>query len=596
MASVIPFVRQLGAQSGVQLNPLVDNSERPSFGTASQVFAGLGRFKRGRIDKPTVVTRQTLRRLLGAPESPLANPLNEAMVQIYEALSNGAYMGVIQRLTPAAAKNQWVGIKAAAAVDDCFSMSDNAPTADFVLAVRHLECFNSGAKFAVNAVKAEAESIVATSTSDVPLTGTTPLTIGGVTINNDDRVKLTGQAAPAENGIYKMVVTGSNYTLTSDADTVPVPSKWVTLRILDVDDTELFSFAGSLDPTAKDEFGESTYLPSVVSMLTDLVDVVVAENAEVATDSIWYGDTTGVAKEAVKLMTYFSEGGTTYATTDLDAALAKLLTTQTPFQYLGGLGTESTALIAKLAAFGKEYNKQLCLDVPGKLDVSAAITFVSQLNIDSHYVQWYWAPMKAVDPLNGGKAFIGTSGLQIGLRCARNARADANGIPPMHYPIAGKSYMVSRTKIEQLVTPTDPDLDKLAQAKINPVIFQTYNSGSGYVFFDSLTAAKTSGDRKLIAVAEMSSQNDDWVTAQVKEYLQLPISDTVRLTADFLKKLFEAEETAGWLVPSQELEGKSFIAEVKPNAARPKDAVDVRYWMSYEGTTRAVFVEQTIVK
>jgi len=541
--SAIPFTRSLGVRSGVQLNYIKDDSERFVGGDSGQVFAGVARFTRGRIDKAFSVSRGEMFRLLGAPVSPSVSALNEAMLHVYEAFQNGAQRAVISRLVPAAASLKWMVAK-----DDeitggspepvwTVSATTDAPTTGFLLAVRHLECFNEG-------VRAE--------------------------IHADAAV---------------------------DGDDTPVASKWVRLRILDLTGNLLFDFEGSLDPLAVNDSGESTYLPNVVSQQEDDLEVIVAASAEVPTDSVYYGDDVdGNAKTAAGDLVYFTEGGTTYAPTDVDRAVLALRNTMFPFGYIAGLGTLSTTLIAKLAPMAIEINKQVIFDISGSLSVDAAITFANQFNFDSHYVQWYWAPLRAVDPLNGGKLVFGTSGVQIGLRCRRNAQTDSNGVPPRNYPIAAKNWPLVRTAIVQITTPTDEDLEKLAKARINPVIFQAYNSGSAFVFYDSLTAAKTTADRKLIAVAEMSSQVDDWVTSAVKEYLQLPISDTIKRTTDFLQLLFEGLEAAKWLVPSAALENRSFVATVRPNAQRPKDRVDVDYWLSYDGTTRAIHVQQTISK
>ncbi|KJV08051.1 hypothetical protein [Methylocucumis oryzae] len=48
------FTRQLGAAPGVQLNPLQDNSEITT-DIRDQIFAGMLRLTRGRIDKPFLV-------------------------------------------------------------------------------------------------------------------------------------------------------------------------------------------------------------------------------------------------------------------------------------------------------------------------------------------------------------------------------------------------------------------------------------------------------------------------------------------------------------------------------------------------------------
>lgn len=539
--SAIPFSRSVGARSGVQLNYIQDESERFVGNDSGQVFAGVARLTRGRIDRAFEVDRDKMLRTLGAPVSPLVNALNESLIHVYEAFSFGAQRAVISRLVPAAAKLKWMVAKDKATAADgetpavpVWSVSEATPTTNFLLAIKHFECFNEGVTAEIHAVAAE------------------------------------------------------------DEEGDPVASKWVRIRLIDINGAELYSFEGSLDPLAKNDFGETAYLPSIVSAQTDELEVIVAASASVPVDSNYYGQQDFVDKVDAAKLEYFDEGGTTYDTADIDRAVNALKSTMFPYGYLAGLGTQSVALIAKLAALGKEINKQLVVDVPGNLDVTAAIAFAAQFNIDSHYVQWYWAPLKAIDPLNGGKSVFGVSGAQVGLRCQRNARVDANGVPPKNYPIAGKNWPLTRTGIAQIADVDDQDLERLAKAKINPVIFQTYNSGSAFVFYDSLTAAKTEADRKLIAVAEMSSQVDDWVTAAVKEFLQLPITDAVKRTTDYLQILFEGLQTGNWLVPSAALGGSAWVATVIPNAQKPKTHVDVRYSLSYDGTTRVITVQQTI--
>ena len=109
--SAIPFTRSLGARSGVQLNYIKDDSERFVGGDSGQVFAGVARFSRGRIDKAFSVSRDEMRRLLGAPVSPSVSTLNEAMIHVYEAFQSGAQRAVISRLVPAAASLKWMVVK-----------------------------------------------------------------------------------------------------------------------------------------------------------------------------------------------------------------------------------------------------------------------------------------------------------------------------------------------------------------------------------------------------------------------------------------------------------------------------------------------------
>lgn len=534
----VPFTRQLGARPGVQLNPILDDSERFVGGNADQIVGITGRFARGRIDRAFRVERSKMVRLLGKSASTKVSALNECYIQLYESFASGTYEAVVFRLTTEDAVLNWAVCKSDTVPANVWATAAT-PAAGYAFALKHMECFNEGVTFEVNAVE-------------------------------------------------KLDTDG----------TTQIATKEVQIRMLDMDGDTLYEFAGSLDPAAVDEFGQSRYLPDVAAFVTgENVEVQVATGATILPTATFYGkDVNGDDKWESKALVYFTEGGTGYTNADYDRAMSALKYNDFSFGYLMSGGTLAVALLTRLFALGKDINKQVVWDIPGSYTPDQVITFRDQLNVDSHYAQSYWAPLLTDDPLNGGRAYIGTSGMNVGFRCLRNARTDANGIPPKNIAVAGKDFPITRTSVRQTYNPTENELDDLAKAQINPVLFVRYNTGGRYVFTDSLTCAKTFADRKLIAVADMSSQIDDWVTAYAQECLQMPMKAAVKRMTDFLQDLFEAVEAANWLVPSKHLGDRSFVATVKPNEQRPTDRMDVAYWLSYDGTVRAIYVQQTIAK
>lgn len=535
--SGIPFSRdKITHRSGVQLLSLVDQTERGSASSADQAFATVGRFTRGPIDRAFLVDASNRSRAIGAASSILASPLNEAHVQIYEALNAGAAQACVSRLVPAAASISYMYANPAA-IESLWAVSVGVPVS-YLVSVKHLECFNDGVRIGIHAVQA------------------------------------------------------------LDATDTPIATTEIKLRLIDVATGEpLFDdFEGSLLVGAKDEFGQSSYLPAVVSSLTSLVEVAIGEFS-VAADSEFYGlDADGLEKWVYADLSYFTEGGTTYANTDYDNAIQRLYDTEFSYGYLHAGGSQNVALLSKLCSFAYKVNKPFPFDVPGDLSVDAAIAFMANLNVDSHYPVAYWAPLQADDPLNGGKAMIGTSGIQIGLRCNRNAQTDANDVAPKHYPVAGINYPVSRTGVRQLRKLSDPQLEALGKARINPVVYEVYASGGKYVFRDSLTCAKTSGDKKLASVAEMSADVDTTMCAYGKELLQLPMDEAIKSMTQFTEKYFEALQTAGWFVPSNEMKGAAYMATFTPNSRYPKEKMDVRYSISYQGVARIITFQQTLSK
>jgi len=535
-----PFTRQLGSQPGVQVNPIIDKSEGRLVGNEGQYFATAIRLQRGDISRAFLVTKDNFARVLGPVASIRANPLNEGIVQVYEALRAGALGAVVSRLSPSTAVLNRIEVLDEALAGDVYNVVTGSPTAGYLFTIKHHECFNEGITVKVNAL--------------------TAYDTDGVTL---------------------------------------IPSKMIKLGLYDINGQPLFNeITASLDPNAVDDFGETLFLTDIAAAASnDLIEIVVNTGAEVSLTAAFYGkDGSGNDKVVEQHLVYFDENSTSYTNSDYDKSISQLQYTEYRFGYLTTCGSQSKTLISKFLGLAFTINKTCAWDVHGSLSPTAAMAWVADIGAatDSLYSHCYWTPLTANDPLNGGRAFIGTSGLQIGYRCARNAITDANGVPARNRVIAGKEYQVTRTGIKQVVTPKESELSQLADARINPVLAVHYNSGSRYVFSDSLTGAKTQADRKLIAVADMATQIDDWVAAQAQEYLQLPMTDAVQLTTDYLQLLFEALQTAGWLVPSAKLDNRAFIGQVAPNNMRPNDRMDVSYSLSYVGTTRQIYQQQTI--
>jgi hypothetical protein len=547
------FTRQIGSESGVQLNPLNDNSEISASDNQDQVFAILMRATRGRIDKPFLVNRGNVYRKLGNGEQMRVSQLNEAWVHVVEALDSGAYSAVVQRLITSAYEIKYatakykpdvteLGSKKTASKSVVFSVDKDAPNGDFIVSVRHLECHNDGIKIEIHADEKK---------------------IGGVAVANDR----------------------------------------VTLRLFDSADVRLYEFTGSLDPAAKDDYGNSAYLPDVVSLQTDTVEI---ETGVKSVDplSVFYGYDDNSKPNTVKseVLVCFTEGGMAYTTKDYLTGRENLQYTPLNYSYIAAGGTKAPALLSQLATLAFETNRQLKFDVPSELDEEAAIAFVEQLNFGAsqtaHLLHAFWSPLKSNDPTGiNPSGFFGVATLNIAMACGRNARVDDKGFAPKNYPIAGREWPIRRTRIIQTRTPRGPELNALARAKINPVLYETYTGGGRYVFLDSLTSAMVESSlKKLISVADMSTSVDDTVTRVAKDNLQLPMAVSIKRTRDFLATYFEGAQAAGWIVPSDDpaMGGAAWSFDVRPDSVRPYDRMQVSYSLRYDGTNRQTFVTHTL--
>jgi hypothetical protein len=546
----IPFSRTVNKRSGVQVNPINDMSEIPSVSTVAHNMAIVGRFARGRIDKAFAVSRNKQKRTLGAAQSLSVSALGEPYVHIYEALKSGTVQAVVSRLVSADAENKLMVATAAVAPAEgqpapvVWSLVDEetGATGSYLIAIKHLECFSDG-------VKAEIHADAAT-----------------------------------------------------DAQGDPAASKIITLQLRDVATNAIVlgPYKGSLDPAALDEFGQSYYIGDIVELYTDLLQVVdVHPDASVPVACVFYGKASGKDIYSSATLSYFTEGATLYSTEDLDAAVDRIKRAKPSFTYIGGGGTESLALISRLLDLGKDINKQVVWDIPGRFTPAAAITFYESVGgaTDSLYSQCYWAPIKATNPVVGGKAFMGTSGLNIGLRCARNAITNAKGIAKRNEVIAGSDYAVNRTSMEQTYEPDEEtEMEDLAASRINPVIYKDYASGGKYAWVDSLTGAQTEGATKLIAVVEMATYVDDTLASVAQESLQKPMAKAIEKTTNFVQTFLPALQSAGWLQPSAELDGACWSANIQANANQPFEKMNIDTAICYDGTARVIENQQSIVR
>lgn len=613
------FSRQLGAQPGIQLNPILDNTDGVAPDNSDQVFATVMRATRGRIDKPFAVDAGTVSAMLGAGESMRVTPLNEAYVHVVEALNNGAAQAIIQRLVPSSAVLQMmvavtavVGSGAALVA----TIADGAVTGATITSggtdypdniTIEIGGPGTGALLAAT-VTAGVITAVTLVAGGIDYTAAPPLTVlGGTTTNY-----MVTNTEPDEFlfSVTHLQCYNDGASISYHADALldangnEIANQSITFRLLDPNGVSVFGdISASLDPTAVDDYNNSLYLPDVVTALTDGMTMVVGADATVTPDSDAYGrDENGLDQwNTSPVLNYFSEGGFGYAVSDYTNAVNALQFTELDYGYIASCGSQAVALISLLSTLAFNVNTCFKLDVPGTLTPAAAIAFVAQLSLvgtKDYYCHVYWSPIMSADPtgINGNSVF-GTSTFNIARACARNAQTDANGFAPKNYPIAGKAWPLNRTGMSQIYTPSTNELSDLATAKINPVLFKKYNGGGLFVFTDSLTSATTTVSfKKLISVAEMSSTIDNNVVMAGDEFIQLPMAICIKQYNDYLKTLFEDAQSAGWIVPSTFMNGAAFQYSVVPSTIKPADNVIVTYSLRYDGVARQITVTQTISK
>lgn len=610
------FARQLQGQPGVQLNPLVDQSERPDAGFSDQNMACAIRAKRGPIHRAFPVTAGTFLRRLGKADTIRKNALNEGMVHVYEAVNSGVQTCVVSRLVPSAAKIKYAvayigsgavltaSVSGGAVTDVSVSSAGTGFMPDSIVSLSFAGTgIGAMATATVNAAGEIASALITSGGTgySAPPAAYVPSAIqyrvedaepvGGFFVSLkhlecfNDGIKIEIHAdVKRENGVL-------------------APNDEISMVLRDHEGHTIFTASGSLNPDAKDDFGKSNYLGDIIARLApDVLEAVFDTPSSIPVDSQAYGyDAAGRIKWAKSgVLVCFDEGGTAYLLEDYIRSRLQLTNTRFGYDYISATGSQSTALLTQLGMLSYNTNRQLRFSAPGWMTPEQAIIFVEQMNFPSsetaHLIHAFWCPVKSDDPLGvNPPGFFGTESLNIAYACRRNAVLDSNGLARKNYAIAGRQFPVNRTGLSQTITLDPGQESALANAKINPVVFSTFSGGQLCVFIDSLTQAPVVNSlRKLISVADMASAIDNLVVRIANDNLQLPMDDCIGRTTRDVRNLLERASASKWLIPSAELEGNSFALDIRPNAARPFDTMDVRYWCSYDGTTRVIMVQQTL--
>ena len=540
------FTRQLGFQSGVQLNPTIDASERTaSNGVADQTIAVAMRTMRGRIDKPFKVNANNYLAKTGNGETIAKNALNEAHTQIFEALMSGAREVVVSRLTVDSASNKYIvaTVKADGSAID-YTVSAELPTGEYLFAIRHHECFSDGLIISVHA------------------------------------------------------------DISHNASGVLIANRQFTVRLLDPQtQAKLYEYKGSTDKTALDDYGNSAYLPDVVSSRTDDVEFVVpsvSNNAIPVTCNAYGFDNNGFEKWSKSTpVIYFTEGGTGYTTQNYINARTALRGSAYAYGRIVTAGSQSPALILQMARLAYEVNKPLDVDVLGTLSKDEAIAFVDSLGIGgelAEFVNYIYSPIMHDCPAGINKRVVfGTSAYHAARTCARNSVRNAYGFAPKQFPIAGKNYPLNRGRMVQIVALDEYALSDLAENKINPVAYETYSGGGSFVFLDSLTSVKKSSSfMRLQSVVDRKCDIEERITWIAKDALQLPMDEAIRITTRGVRMILEGADASRWLQASKDLGGEKFAYQIVASEERPEDQMIINVGACFTGTNRQTFITLTI--
>lgn len=517
----------VGQQPGVQINLAVDRTDRLLQETGDQTFATVLTASRGRIDKPMRVAADKLKRYLGEAQSLRESELNSTYIQVVDAFTTGAAAAVVMRLVSTQAINNYIIITHGD--KDIFKIAEDVQgNSDWFLQIKLADCINEGVYVELQKGKT----------------------------NNELTLKIRERKY---NSKGKEVATGNI----------------------------LYEITGSTDINAVDDSGQSYYLADVAERFYgDWLTVEANQQAKtiLATD-LYAQQLTGAG------VVPFSDPSGEISNEVYLAAAEKIKKTSLQYRYIM---TDSSNL-ALIDAFFKAAvynNRKMFANVPGNLTPEAAIRWVEQFEWDnqqSMYIDWIWTPVKRQDPTyKNGVVLLASVGQKVGYSCARNGNLNGYGMPPLQQPIAGSDYMLTGTNFTQIYQPDVVEIADLAEARINPCIYEEYHNASGYVWSDSLSGTQKTGISKLSSATEITIWLQDYFGRYSKSHLQKPMEERIRKQKEELEKVLNWAEASGWLIKSTSLGGVAYSYSVKRNERYPDDRMDWIINIGIEGVVRQV--------
>lgn len=534
------FKRQLiGQQSGVQVNMPIDRVERMLPDSGMQTFAAAGRFSRGRIDKPFLVSASQFFRYLGFPSSVRSSALNSTAIQVYDALKNGAAAVVVSRIVHKEARNRWIIVGASNVDVRSLGMVENIQNTEmfgtaWYVAVKMADCINDGVFVSVQ--KGETMTEVA------------------ITIRERS---LDSRGQDTANGEI------------------------------------LYQFAGSINPEARTENGDSNYI-------VDIAYRYYGDWLEVVTNTAHktlFSENLITQRPVQQAMTLFTESNKQPENDDFIKAAEALGKTRLQYRYILSEGSHLPLIVALFNTAWK-YNRIIMQEVSGSLKAEAAVRWVESIFDEaqaSMYRLWVWSPIKRSDPTGmTGVYQFPTVGQKIGKACARNAIVNAFGLPALNQPIAGKDFYITGQNIVAIHEPDDVELAMLAKARINPVQYVEYHDGSGFVWDDSLSGAKKNGISRLESTVEISQYIQETFGRYARSLINKPMNEALRLMKRFAEEQLQAMQASEWLIPSESLGGKAYQYIIQPSARSPEDEMEVTLNVAINGVVRRIIISENL--
>lgn len=380
-----------------------------------------------------------------------------------------------------------------------------------------------------------------------------------------------------------------------DVGVVTATDIGVVIEVFDLTGVKLQRIAGKLHPDAVNEFGEIDYIGDMADLLNDAISIEAGNLTDAEMLMLW-DDYIAADKPTYSSIVQAYDNGfqagdpVTYTLDEKQRCIQQLADTKNYYGYLMSPYSGDYTLQALMATSAAELNVPFAYEWhPDDVQPEDMPALINTLNFNSEYAQGYFCSWDSTDPYVGGWSWLPYVGIQLAARCKRNASKNENGLAKRHKVIAGNSYPIinRRMRPHSGMAITDPQIECVAQARMNPVILKTQGNASLYICNDSITTKITNGPLKLIAVTEVGVAIDADLVMISTDALQEPMSyiDTLRTR---LKDKLDAYKTGA------DRSILDYTLKVYPDPVAPLEKVRVEVSILHDGTIRYVQITRTV--
>ena len=343
------------------------------------------------------------------------------------------------------------------------------------------------------------------------------------------------------------------------------------------------TFTVGIDPGDKDDMGRSAYVQTVLEEQTRQFQCLFDET------TTW----SAIAPVAKTPFVGGTNGGIPTAN-DYKSAWDMFRNERIEGYLYFAAGNYESEVLANAADIASKRHVSFFFDAPPWLDSDAAMSWITDMGLESRQASAYYCPYSAKDSFWGGKSIWGASGAAVAA-CARGDAIYSGATPGVHFSPAGER----RAKLNrQWVTPLFPgdriDRDGFYTTRINPVV--PASDGAGVMIDDALSQYRKESYLRFVWVNRIANFIDHQFLAMATALKHEPDGLTEYGLRDGMRRILDPLITSGALVKPRDPDEDGDQPYTLIITQEEIDLWRVQWWFCPTGAARRIVGEPWLVR